>query len=194
MSEQELENQELEEYAFNLEAFEAQLLQAYEAQLLEDKEFEERFEVMPLESLMNLIWEINLSDEFISGKTGFAYNPLLLLASKLSPDFKEQYDNYIFYTEEYSDNQYNDDDDEYSFICFKYIPRLFSDLKKLLEESKLITHLKEKQVFKDELITKVDEYLFHPDRVKRFLDNGWITFGKDGFSETLALEKNIPNY
>jgi hypothetical protein len=169
-------------------------LQAYEAQLLEDKEFEQRFEVMPLENLMDLIWEIKLSDTFISGKTGFEYNPLFLLASKLSPDFKEQYDNYIFYTEEYSYNHYNDDDDEYSFVCFEYIPRRFSDLKKLLEESKLITHLKEKQVFKDELITKVNEYLFHPNRVERFLDKGWINFGKDGFAETLSLEKNIPNY
>jgi hypothetical protein len=162
----------------------------------QDEQYKDWFQGIPdLESMMEFefLWEIKLNDEYTHNETGFPDHPLFWIAYKLSPDFKKKYDSYIFNAKEYSFNRYNDDDQAYSYAC-SYTLSLFEKLKKSLKKSKLITRLKQTQVFKDELLIKVDEYLFRPTRVVSFLDNGWIDFEKDGFTETLALEKNIPNY
>jgi hypothetical protein len=170
--------------------------QELENQEIENQETGNQVLDLPdLESMMEFefLWEIKLDDEYVNNETGYPAQPLFWIACKLSPKFKKEYNSYIFNTKEYAENYYNDDDQAYSYAC-KYTLSLFDKLKKRLKKSKLITRLKQTQVFKDELITKVNEYLFHPNRVERFLENGWITFGEDGFAETLALEKNIPNY
>ena len=151
-------------------------------------------ELPDLESMMEFefLWEIKFNDEYTHDETGFPDHPLFWIAYKLSPDFKKKYDSYICCAKEYSFNRYNEDVQEYSYACDHVFSR-FENLKKSLKESKLITRLKQTQVFKDELLIKVEEYLFRPTRVERFLDNGWIAFGEDGFEETLALEMNIPN-
>ena len=183
---QELENQEIENHELDY--------QETGNQEIENQETGNQVEDLPdLESMIDLLWKIKLNDEYTNNETGYPDHPLFWIACKLSPKFKKEYNLYIFNTKEYAENYYNDDDQAYSYAC-SYTLSLFDKLKKHLKKSKLITRLKQTQVFKYELLIKVDEYLFHPDRVVRFLENGWITFGEDGFAETLALEKNIPNY